>query len=50
MFCYKIMPFGLKNTGVIYQELVNKIFKSLIGRTMEVYVYDMITKLKSPVE
>ena len=30
------------------QRLVNKIFRSLIGRTMEVYVDDMITKSKSP--
>lgn len=34
LFCYKVMPFGLKNTGAIYQRLVNRIFKSLIGRTM----------------
>ena len=40
------MLFGLKNAGVIYQRLVNKIFKPLIGHTMEVYVDDMITKSK----
>ena len=44
------MSFGLKNTGATYQRLVNKIFKALIGRTMEVYVDDMITKLKIPKE
>ena len=44
------MPFGLKNEGVTYQRLVNKIFKPLIGRTMEVYVDDIITKSKSPDE
>lgn len=38
------MFFSLKNTGVIYQSLVNKIFKSLINRTIEVYVNDIITK------
>ncbi|XP_052291856.1 uncharacterized protein LOC127900699 [Citrus sinensis] len=50
LFCYRIMSFGLKNTGATYQRLVNKIFKALIGRTMEVYVDDMITKLKIPKE
>ena len=30
--------------------LVNKIFKSLIGRTMEVYVDNMIIKLRNPKE
>lgn len=44
------MPFGLKNTGATYQRLVNRIFKPLIGKTMEVYVDDMITKSKIPEE
>ena len=26
LFCYKVMPFGLKNVGVTYQKLVNKMF------------------------
>ena len=42
------MSFGLKNAGATYQRLVNKIFEPLIVRTMEVYVDDMITKLKNP--
>ncbi|KAH9684964.1 Ribonuclease H [Citrus sinensis] len=50
LFCYRVMPFGLKNTGATYQRLVNRIFKLLIGRTMEVYVDDMITKSKIPKE
>ncbi|CAL8996302.1 unnamed protein product [Prunus brigantina] len=34
-YCYKVMPFGLKNAGATYQKVVNKIFKEQIGKTME---------------
>ncbi|CAL8137246.1 unnamed protein product [Prunus armeniaca] len=42
LYCYKVMPFGLKNAGATYQRLVNNIFAPLIGNTMEVYVDDML--------
>ena len=38
------MPFSLKNTGLTYQRLVNKMFTKLIGASMEVYVDDMLVK------
>ncbi|KAL5568842.1 hypothetical protein UlMin_025417 [Ulmus minor] len=44
LYCYKVMPFGLKNAGATYQRLVNKMFKDQIGKTMEVYVDDMLVK------
>lgn len=40
----------LKNARATYQRLVHKVFKPLIGHTMEVYVDDMITKSKDPTE
>ena len=44
IFCYKVMPFGLKNTGAAYQRLVNKMFAPQIGRNVEVYIDDMLVK------
>ncbi|KAL0453505.1 UNVERIFIED_CONTAM: Retrovirus-related Pol polyprotein from transposon gypsy [Sesamum latifolium] len=44
IYCYNVMPFGLKNARVTYQRLVNKMFKNQIGTTMEVYVDDMLVK------
>ena len=38
------MSLGLKNTGAIYQRLVNKVFANLIKKTMEVYMDDMLVK------
>ncbi|KAL5560858.1 hypothetical protein UlMin_030605 [Ulmus minor] len=44
LYCYKVMPFGLKYAGATYQRLVNKMFKNQIGKTIEVYVDDMLVK------
>ena len=46
LYCYKVMPFGLKNAGAIYQRLVNKMFNKQISKNMEVYVDDMLVKSK----
>ena len=46
LYCYKVMPYGLKNAGATYQRLVNKMFSKQIGRNMEVYVDDMLVKRK----
>ena len=40
------MPFGLKNIGATYQRMVTKIFRPLIGKSMEVYIDDMLLKSK----
>jgi len=44
IYCYKMMPFGLKNAGATFQRMVDHVFKDLIGKTMSVYVDDMIVK------
>ena len=46
LYCYKVMPFGLKNAGATYQRLVNKMFSKQIGMNMDVYVDDMLVKSK----
>lgn len=38
------MSFGLKNTGATYEILVNKMFKKQIGKTMEIYIDEMVVK------
>ena len=44
MFCYKVMPFRLKNASATYQRLVNQMFRPQIGRNVEVYVDDTLVK------
>ena len=46
LYCYKVIPFELKNAGATYQRLVNKMFSKQIGRNMEVYMDDMLIKSK----
>jgi len=40
------MPFRLKNVGVTYQGLVNRMFIQQIGRNVEMYIDDMLVKSK----
>ncbi|KAG7548045.1 Integrase catalytic core [Arabidopsis suecica] len=43
-YCYRVMPFGLKNAGATYQRLVNEMFAEQVGVTMEIYIDDMLVK------
>ncbi|PKI56985.1 hypothetical protein CRG98_022622 [Punica granatum] len=45
-FCYRVMPFGLKNAGAIYQRAMVTLFHDMMHKEVEVYVDDMIAKSK----
>ena len=44
LLCYNVMLFSLKNVEATYQTLVTKMFKPLLGKTIEVYIDDMLVK------
>jgi len=44
IFCYRVMPFGLKNIGTTYQRLMDRIFKQHIRQNSEVYINDIDLK------
>ena len=41
-YCYKVMPFGLKNAGATYQRLMDKVLAPMLGRNVQAYVVDMV--------
>jgi hypothetical protein len=42
MFCYQVMPFGLKNTGATYQRMMQNCLRSQIGRNIQVYIDNVV--------
>ena len=43
---YKVMPFGLKNARSTYQRMMTRMFESLLGKNIEIYIDDMMVKSK----
>nr|CAN73642.1 hypothetical protein VITISV_007331 [Vitis vinifera] len=43
-YCYRVMPFGLKNAGATYQRVATTLFHDMMHKDVEVYVDDMIVK------
>ena len=43
---YKVMPFGLKNAGSTYQRMMTRMFESLLGKNIEIYIDDIVVKSK----
>ncbi|RDX80445.1 hypothetical protein CR513_39005, partial [Mucuna pruriens] len=46
-FCYKVMPFGLKNARATYQRDMVTLFHDIMHKEVKVYVDDRTAKLKT---
>jgi Reverse transcriptase (RNA-dependent DNA polymerase)/RNase H-like domain found in reverse transcriptase len=44
IYCYKVMSFGLRNAGVTFERIVNKVFEKQISHNLEAYVDDILVK------
>ncbi|XP_070057701.1 uncharacterized protein [Nicotiana tomentosiformis] len=44
IYCYRVMPFGLKNAGATYQRAMQNIFDDLLHKNVECYVDDLVVK------
>ena len=43
-YCYRVMPFGLKNVGTTYQRAATTLFHDIMHKDVEVYIDDMIVR------
>jgi len=43
---YKVIPFGLKNTGFTYQWMMTRMFEAQLGKNIEIYIDYMVVKSK----
>ena len=46
LYYCKAMSFGLKNVRATYQRLMNRMFKDLIGKSMQIYVDNVLVNPK----
>ncbi|KAA0050119.1 uncharacterized protein E6C27_scaffold675G001360 [Cucumis melo var. makuwa] len=46
IYCYKVMPFRLKNAGATYQRTMQRIFDDMLHKHVECYVDDLVVKSK----
>ncbi|TYK27554.1 uncharacterized protein E5676_scaffold22G00230 [Cucumis melo var. makuwa] len=46
IYCYKAIPFGLKNAGATYQRAMQKVFDNMLHKYVECYVDDLVVKSK----
>jgi hypothetical protein len=46
VFCYQVMPFGLKNAGATYQRMMQNYLRSQIGRNIQVYIHGVVITIR----
>ncbi|KAL0361277.1 UNVERIFIED_CONTAM: hypothetical protein Sradi_3812200 [Sesamum radiatum] len=46
IYCYKVMPFWLKNTGATYQMAMQRIFDDMLHKNVKCYVDGLVVKSK----
>ena len=46
-YCYRVMPFGLKNAGETYMRAMTTLFHDMMHKEVEVYVDDVIIKSRT---
>ena len=46
IYCYKVMPFGLKNAGATYQRAMTIVLDGLLYEIVECYIDDIVVKSK----
>ncbi|KAL0342917.1 UNVERIFIED_CONTAM: Transposon Tf2-12 polyprotein [Sesamum angustifolium] len=46
IYCYKVMPFGLKNASATYQRAMQKIFNDMLHKNVKCYIDDLVVKSK----
>ena len=44
---YKVMPFELKNAGSTYQRMMMRMFEPQLGKSIEIYIDNMVVKSKA---
>ena len=49
-YCYRVMPFGLKNAGATYMRALTTMFHDMMHKEIEVYVDDVIIMSKTQVD
>src|SRR6202044_246806 len=50
VYCYKVMPFGLKNTRATYQCAMSTIFQKHLRKIVECSVDDIVIKSRNKID
>ncbi|TYK29707.1 uncharacterized protein E5676_scaffold3607G00170 [Cucumis melo var. makuwa] len=45
IYCYKVMPFGLKSAGATYQRAMQKVFDDMLHKYVKCYIDDLVLRM-----